>query len=214
MSPTGVRKDSYSPSNTVLQQCPSLDDDWQAAATPLPPSPNKNLCECMEASLSCVLKPSVPDTKMDTLFGVVCGYGVCSGIEKKAADGYYGAYSICSPRQQLSHVFNRYYNEQVAKGHGSTACNFGGAATTKSPSKPSGACAALLKEAGVNGTGRVSSSSTFDDVSATADPAAAVSSQGAAYSIVMHDSKGFDVVQYGFFVLVAFATGMSVAILF
>ena len=215
-TPSGVGKDRYLPTNTVLQPCPTLDDDWHAAATPLPPGPNKNLCDCMEASLSCTLKPSVPDTKLNTLFGIVCGYGVCSGIENNATSGYYGAYSVCSPRQQLSHVFNRYYNEQITKGHGASACNFGGAASTKPSSKPTGTCSTLLKEAGVNGTGHVSSSPTvFDDPSVTLDVAGgASSSEGSAprSNTIMHDSDSFRTLQLGLFILLI-ATGAGMAIM-
>lgn len=155
------------------------------------------------------MAPSVPDTKLGKLFGIVCGFGVCSGIQRNATSGDYGAYSVCSPKEQLTHAFNRYYNEQTVKGNGDSACHFGGAATKKSPSKPKGMCAALLKEAGVNGTGQITSSDNFNTASGASGSSA---SEGSAQPLVTHDYAGFGRIA-GIYILAALATiiGMIMA---
>jgi hypothetical protein len=139
----------------------------------------------MEDSLSCALKDSVSDDQIEKLFGTVCGYDVCHGVTTNATTGEYGAYSVCSPKQQLSYVMNLYYKQQSAKGKGQSACDFNGAASTRTSSSPSGTCSALLKEAGNSGTGTVTSSPTgvagAAGSSGGSGSASASSSKGAAY---------------------------------
>lgn len=158
--PTGVSKDSYVPSSSNNRSCPSVDGEWHATASPLPPFPNHQLCSCMESSLECAVNNDVAPEDYSTLFGTVCGYGVCAGITKNASTGEYGAYSVCNAKQQLSFVFNAYFQQQKAKGRAVSACSFGGAAATKTAKKPSSTCASLLQQAGVSGTGKVPASPT------------------------------------------------------
>lgn len=156
-TPSGVNKASYTPTNTALQSCPAVDSDWRATQTPLPPTPNENLCECMSDAAACVVKDSVSSDDYADLFSLVCGYTTCSGVSSNATTGSYGAYGMCSPKQQLNFLLNKYYTEQNSA---SSACSFGGSATVTSTTKATGTCASLMSQAGTAGTGTVTSQPT------------------------------------------------------
>lgn len=156
-TPSGVNKASYTPTNTALQSCPAVDSDWRATQTPLPPTPNENLCECMSDAAACVVKDSVSSDDYADLFSLICGYTTCSGVSSNATTGSYGAYGMCSPKQQLNFLLNKYYTEQNSA---SSACSFGGSATVTSTTKATGTCASLMSQAGTAGTGTVTSQPT------------------------------------------------------
>ena len=61
-NPTGIGKAGYSPTNTALQTCPSVNDKW-AASSALPPTPNAELCECLSQASYCVVPDSLPEFK-------------------------------------------------------------------------------------------------------------------------------------------------------
>jgi len=156
INPTGVQMDEYEPTNTAMA-CPTVQEGvWEAASSPLPPVVNVDLCKCMIASLSCVVADNVDEEDYGQLFGTVCGLGnSCDGIIADASNGTYGAYSVCNPTEQLSFAFDRYYKSQ---NNAADACDFGGAATTKSASSASGSCSSLLDAAGEDGSGTVGGS--------------------------------------------------------
>ncbi|BAE54670.1 unnamed protein product [Aspergillus oryzae RIB40] len=211
-TPSGTKKGDYQPTNTALQSCPTVDDKWLATSSPLPPSPNQDLCSCMEESLSCALKDKVSGEQLDKLFGTVCGYDVCDGITTNATTGKYGAYSVCTPQQQLSYAINLYYQNQKAKGNGDKACDFNGAATTQSSKSGGSACSALLKEAGTSGTGTVTSSPTGTAGSGASDGAAA-SSSGSAGGLVAPSSVNVGIFQLGAYVVTAMVAGAGMIVL-
>ena len=165
VTPSGVQMNAYTPSNTVARDCPATGASWQAAATPLPVTPNEQLCSCMVKNLTCVAKPNLQTSFIGDLFGTACdpknGAHLCDGIAQNGTTGTYGAYSACEAIDKLSWAFNAYYQEQISSNSANTdACDFAGNATTQSPSTPSG-CGSLLGEAGgVAGTGTVTSQPT------------------------------------------------------
>jgi hypothetical protein len=170
VSPTGVQSASYTPTNTVGQACPTVGSTWNAA-TPLPPTPNQDVCSCMMASLTCKVSSSVTTDQIGTLFSEVCGYNggkPCAGIVRNTTTGTYGAYSMCNSTEQLSNAFNAYYLEQNIA---STACVFAGAAQVVKAAGAASSCSSLIASAtsansgGSTATGAASSTSKKSDAS-------------------------------------------------
>jgi hypothetical protein len=158
VSPTIFQSASFTPTNTAVRNCPTLSPTyWEAMATPLPPSPNADLCTCMMSSLSCTVQSSISGDAVGELLGTVCGESgnPCAGIQANATTGTYGSYGMCTGEQQLAFAINAYY---LSQNSASTACDFNGNATTQTPAKASGSCVSLLAEAGPSGTGTVTSS--------------------------------------------------------
>lgn len=170
VKPKGVEMDKYKPGNTSLRPCPTS-KSWKSNKT-LPPTPNKELCGCMVKSLTCIAKDSIDDEELGDLFGTVCGLSktACGGIQADAAEGAYGAYSMCNPREKLSFAFNSYYEEQNKKGNGENACDFDGMARRQSPVKATGTCSKLIEEAGKDGVTAAPNSSSSSAGSPMAIP--------------------------------------------
>lgn len=186
VSPSGVNSADYSASKTAAA-CPTEGTNWNAKSSPLPPTPNKQLCACMFNSLTCAPKSDISAEDIGELFGTVCGLGdgsQCDGIAANASTGDYGAYSMCNSTEKLGWVMDAYYQAQDSTNQAS-ACDFDGNAATVSAVSPSGACSSLMNEAGTAGTGVVSSKPTATGAGAGANGGAGESgsasgSQGAA----------------------------------
>ena len=200
-SPTGVQMGSYNPSNTP-QACPAVaTGSWEAVSSPLPPSPNKELCSCMFQTLSCTVNPNVNETDYGKLFGLVCGYGSsCAGIAANAKTGKYGAYSVCNATEQLSWAFSAYYHSQNGA---ADACSFGGNAQVVSGATAGGACSSLLSQAGSAGTGSVSSSAT---------PGGSSGSSGHKSGAMSASHVDFPVLAVGLWISLAIAFGSSLVL--
>lgn len=161
VTPSSVNSADYNPTNTAAAACPSVGSQW-AASNDLPPTPNRELCQCMYSALTCV-PHDVSLEEAGDLFGTVCGLGansdVCAGITNNATTGNYGAYGMCNATEQLGWALNAYYLAQTGNNRAS-ACDFGGSATTKASVSPTGQCKSLIAEAGPQGTGTVTSAPT------------------------------------------------------
>jgi hypothetical protein len=206
VSPTGVNSASYNPTNTVARSCPAINTAW-SAATQLPPTPNQELCSCMVKSLSCVAKSSVQTTAFDALFKAACGAGgnVCNGIQANGSSGVYGAYSMCSPIEQLSWVFNEYYS---ANKKNAQACDFNGNASVQAAATASGSCQTLLNQAGPAGTGSVTSAPT-----GTGSSSGSSSSKKSDAGLTTVPQFGFGILTIGSYVLGAALTGAAMVLL-
>ncbi|EHY55336.1 1 3-beta-glucanosyltransferase gel4 [Exophiala dermatitidis] len=213
VTPTGVKSSDYTPTNTKPAACPTVDADWKASSN-LPPTPNKELCECMYNALTCVPK-DLDDDEVGDLFGIVCGLGsgTCDGITANGTTGKYGAYGMCNSQQQLGWALNNYYEQQVKAGNGASACDFSGSATTQSPTSPSGSCATLISQAGSAGTGTITSQPSGTGSSG--------SSSGSSSSTKSHNAAaaGFSAPSYigtlqiALYVSMAFISGAGMILL-
>lgn len=164
VSATGTNKASYTPTNTALQSCPSVSSGtWLATASPLPPTPNTDLCSCMDAANACVVDSSVKAADYADLFSVVCGMTECTGVSANGTTGSYGAYGMCQPKQQLNWALNKYYSEQGV----ASACDFSGSASTTSTTEPTGTCSSMMSQAGTAGTGTVTATGSGSAASET-----------------------------------------------
>ncbi|EME40369.1 glycoside hydrolase family 72 protein [Dothistroma septosporum NZE10] len=208
-TPTGVNSASYSPTNSAAS-CPTEGTDWDAKASPLPPSPNKQLCNCMFNSLSCVVASKTNTDDFSDLFGTVCGYGdtICAGINANGSTGSYGAYSMCNSTEQLAFAFNQYY---LSQNKASDACDFKGAAATKAATSASGTCATLMSQAGTAGTGSVTASPTAKGGSSGSSGSS--SSSGAAGPMAAVPSVEHTILPVAFLVTLAALSGMGMVLL-
>ncbi|KAL3427450.1 glycolipid anchored surface protein [Phlyctema vagabunda] len=149
---TGVNSASYTPTNTVQQDCPAVATNWLVSESGLPPTPNQAVCDCMVSSLTCKAKAGISSEDIGTLFAQVCGYNdgkPCAGVTTNTSTGVYGEYSMCNSTQQLSYAFNEYYLEQGS----SDACDFDGNAESVSAAATAASCSSVLSQASATGTG-------------------------------------------------------------
>ncbi|GKZ75548.1 1,3-beta-glucanosyltransferase gas1 [Aspergillus niger] len=194
-TPSSTNKASYTPTNTALRSCPTENSSWKAKASPLPPTPDSDLCECMVDAATCTVKDSLDSDDIGDLMGEVCGMMSCSGITGNGTTGKYGAYSMCNSKQQLVFVLNEYYEKQKSAGNSASACSWGGSATTKSATSATGSCKTYMSEAGTAGTGLVTSEAT-----ATAGSSGSTASS----TSVSSTSAGAKAVHVGYFQLAVY----------
>lgn len=152
ISPSSAKSSEMTQASATLS-CPSEYSNWKGS-TNLPPTPDDALCSCMVNSLSCVAASDVSSEDYSKLFGAICGQIDCSGITANGTTGKYGAYSFCSPQQQLSFVLNLYY---LQNGKNSQACNFSGSATLTGSSTTASQCSSAFEKIGSQGLGSFSS---------------------------------------------------------
>ncbi|KAI5955075.1 PHR1 [Candida jiufengensis] len=117
---------SNEPTQISTLTCPANTASTWRASPSLPPTPNKEFCECIADGLSCVVANNVDEEDYGDLFGVICGLIDCSDINVNGIEGEYGDYSYCSNKDKLSYVLNLYYQEN---GSNRDACDFDGSAS-------------------------------------------------------------------------------------
>jgi hypothetical protein len=205
VTPTGVKMNEYTPSNTKAAECPDTNSGWAAMSSPLPPAANAQACTCMMDSISCKVntKEANEEDDYEDLFGTVCGYEkgkYCDGINRNTTQGPYGAYSMCSPTEQLSFAFNAYAKEV------SGGCEFEGKATQVSAPTTAASCKAVLDQAGEDGTGTIAGGAN------TGGGDGAKQSKGAAAGLsVPQFSTGL--FGLGMYVSAAVLSGMAIMLL-
>ncbi|KAF4770487.1 hypothetical protein N7455_007559 [Penicillium solitum] len=204
-NPTGVNKASYTPTNTALRSCPTVGSGWAAEPSPLPPTADVDLCECMYDTSGCVVAGSLASTKYAKLFSTVCGYTDCSGLTANATTGEYGAYSMCTTKQQLAFALNKYYVEQD---RAADACSFDGSATVKATTKATGTCSTQMKEAGTAGTGTITTENTATSGSNSASSTAS-STTSSSGAIGLHSSSSFGSFQVAACIATALLAGVG-----
>lgn len=184
ISPTSVNSASYTPTSTSLA-CPATNTNWMAA-TELPPTPSQDLCDCMNAALSCVIKDDVDEKDYQDLFDYVCNEISCDGIQVNGTSGEYGSYSFCSAKEKLSFILNLYYNHN---GGSKSDCDFSGSASLKSASTQS-ACATVLSQIGSSGTNKPSTSVSFSGSSSSSANSGSSSGSGSSSKSGSSTSSG------------------------
>lgn len=144
----------------------------------------------MTKSVSCAPVDGLEDEEIGELFGSVCGMldgKACTGIARDPKKGVYGAYSMCTGRQQLAFAFDQYYQLQKKA---SDACSFGGKAKVVQGSA-AGSCSNLVKAAGPAGTGTVTAlpgnaqSTGGSGTGSSTSPSGSSTSSGAASAMTV-----------------------------
>lgn len=174
ITPTSGKASEVSATATTTVDCPaSTLTNWNAA-TVLPPSPNADVCNCLDSGAACAIKDSVDTEDYEDIFGYICSASpdACLGIAKNGSTGEYGSFAGCNPKEQLNWVMNAYYS---ANSKDSSACDFSGSGTVLTPSTDS-ACKAVFSQAGSSATGTLTNGAAAGSV-ATAGAATGGSAQ-------------------------------------
>ncbi|KAI9666335.1 MAG: 1,3-beta-glucanosyltransferase gas1 [Bathelium mastoideum] len=207
VTPSSVNSNSYNPTNTALQACPTVDSNWDAVASPLPPVPNSELCGCMQQTLSCVVKSSVNVDDYQDLFNYICGHdaSACDGINTNltSTDNSFGAYGMCNATQQLNFAINQYAQSQKSN---TDACDFSGSATSQQATATPSGCGTLLQQAGTAGTGTVTSAPTGGSGGSS-------TSKAAASGMVTVPSFDFGLLNLGIYFACAMFSGAAMILL-
>ncbi|KAI0123994.1 Glucanosyltransferase-domain-containing protein [Xylariales sp. AK1849] len=201
VSPSSTSSGAYTPTNTA-QSCPSVGDSWKAADV-LPPTPNRDLCDCMFASLTCAPASSLATKDYGDVFDYICANdaAACASITADESTGVYGPYIMCNSTQQLGAVLQAYYENQKSA---STACDFSGAATINSNVASNNTCDAMISAA--------SASASFA-ATATGGSASATSSGNPASTVRMERFMTMGDFAVGVYLLVAAGIGAGMVML-
>lgn len=140
ISPSLAQSSEVGAFSTSTLACPASASTWKAN-TNLPPTPDKNVCDCIAASLECVVSNDVDSKNYGDLFGSVCGNIDCSAVSANGENGTYGVISFCSDKDKLSYLLNQYYMES---GKHSSACDFDGLASLQSTAAAASTCSAVV----------------------------------------------------------------------
>lgn len=140
----------------------------------------------MVANLTCLANDNLDDDVIKDNFNYLCDPDVgdyCGGIVHNGTLGDYGAYSMCTPQEQLSWSFNAFYLNQTANNpDNNNPCDFKKAAKKQTP-KLADSCKALVSQAGgLEGTGTVTSAPTG---TGSSGGSTATTSKGAAGSVTV-----------------------------
>ncbi|KAK4114809.1 carbohydrate-binding module family 43 protein [Canariomyces notabilis] len=212
VAPSSTAMDSYQPTNSPAA-CPPISNTWKVKGNALPPTPDTSLCDCMFNSISCGPSSSLKETEFGDIFGFICGESpeACAGINRNTTTGVYGAYSMCSAKQQLGYVLDQYYKSQNSA---SGACDFDGKAEVKSSSVGNG-CQEKLESA--SAANSVAATATGLDGAASTGGASNGTDENAAPSFtqgpLMRRLFAFGGLEVGLYMAVALFTGVTMLVL-
>lgn len=117
--PQGDKKGA-SPESLLKTPCPPVTTSWRALPA-LPPTPDEAMCECLQATFSCILTPYRKVHELSFL-SELCALTDCSEILANGTSAQYGAFSGCGLRQKISFALNRYWLES---NRDPEVCDFG-----------------------------------------------------------------------------------------
>ncbi|SGZ58467.1 CIC11C00000002197 [Sungouiella intermedia] len=165
ISPNLAKSSEVGAASTSTLACPASASTWKAN-TVLPPTPDKNVCECVAASLKCVVSDDVKSKDYGDLFGSVCGDMDCSAVSGNGENGTYGAISFCSDKEKLSYLLNKYYQDS---GEHSSACDWDGLASLQSTSAAASSCSAVVSSVSANAVATSDSSNSSGSSGSSSD---------------------------------------------
>lgn len=117
--PLGIHRSSNANPGRGNVNCPQVLSKWNALSV-LPKSPLRETCECLNASLSCVLTPYVKVHETN-LLNEVCLLTDCLAINGDGTKGEYGMFSGCGIKQRISYALNKHW---VQNDRNAAACSF------------------------------------------------------------------------------------------
>lgn len=139
ISPNLAHSSTASEAATRTLACPASDAPTWRASSELPPTPDREYCDCVAEQMECVVNDNVDAEDYGELYGTICGLIDCSDISSNGTTGEYGQYSFCSPKEKLSFVLNQYYR---LYDRAEDACDFGGSATINESANTATSCSA------------------------------------------------------------------------
>ena len=202
IEPSSTPASQYNPTN-VPAACPPVATNWEVNGDFLPPTPDKNLCDCMFNSLACQPASTLDVKSYGDIFNFICGDNPknCAGISADTATGVYGAYSMCGAKEKLGHVLDVYYRGQ---NNAAGACDFKGQARiNKSPSVAESCKASLASASAVNSHA----------ATATAPAGGSQSSNFASGPVPMKNMFTLGDLAVGAYAVVAMAVGAGMVLL-
>ena len=174
ISPSYAKAASASSQASDTLKCPASANTWKASPS-LPPTPDKDLCDCVASSLKCVVSSKVDEEDYGKLYGTVCGDIDCSAISGSGSNGTYGGVSFCSQKDKLSYILNEYYEKN---GKSSSACDFDGSASLRSDVSTAASCSSKISQATKVVSGSTSNSSGGSGSGSGSDSSGSSSASG------------------------------------
>lgn len=178
VSPSTATATSTGSSNSSVFSCPVTGVNWKAS-TDLPPTPDEDVCDCLDISLECVVSDDVSSDDYADLFNYLCSDMDCSDITSNGTTGDYGPYAYCDSKLKLSYLMNKYYESEDKH---SSACSFSGSATLTSTDSSASTCKAVLSSASISAS--TTSASTQSGSSQSSSSSTSSSSKKSSATIL------------------------------
>ncbi|CDR42480.1 CYFA0S09e04500g1_1 [Cyberlindnera fabianii] len=164
--------------STTSLECPKQASTWRAS-TDLPPTPDKDVCDCVESGSKCVVSGDVDEEDYGDLYSTICGLIDCSDISANGTSGKYGAYSFCDDKTKLSYLLNKYYEDN---GSNESDCSFDGSASLNDDASAASTCSSVLSAASASSTGSSSDDDSDESSSGSNGSSSGSGSSGTASS--------------------------------